>query len=120
MMITKGRYRGWDIGMGLVGGTDGQVEVQCSLANQCYYDKFKSTTDEQIREVFKIDSRDITFYRVAQDEPNGFVGFGWSFMFSGLQGDPTQYEFLAWMFRGIDKIMDTMNKANQDKTGQDK
>jgi hypothetical protein len=109
MVITKGRYRGWDIGMGLVGGTDGQVEVQCSLANQFYYDKFKSTTDEQIKEVFGIGSRDTTFYRMTDGET---PVFGWSFMFSGLQGDPTQYEFLAWMFRGIDKIMDIMNKTN--------
>ena len=109
MVITKGRYRGWDIGMGLVGGTDGQVEVHCSLANQYYYDKFKSTTDEQIREVFNIGSRDTTFYRTTDGET---PVFGWSFMFSGLQGDPTQYEFLAWMFRGIDKIMDIMNKTN--------
>ena len=112
MMIAKGRYRGWDIGVGIIEGTDGQIEVQCSLANKYYYDKFKSTSDGQIRDVFNIDSKDTRFYKMAQDEPNGFVGFGWSFMFSGLQGDPTQYEFLAWMFRGIDKIMDMMNKAN--------
>ena len=109
MVISRGRYRGWDIGMGLVGGTDGQVEVQCSLANQCCYDKFKSTTDEQIKEVFGIGSRDTTFYRTTDGET---PVFGWSFMFSGLQGDPTQYEFLACMFRRIDKIMDIMNKTN--------
>lgn len=107
MVITKGRYRGWDIGIGLVGGTDGQVDVRCSLANQFYYDKFNSTTDEQIKEVFNIDSKDITFYRMSDGETHVF---GWSFMFRELQGYPTQYEFLAWMFREIDKIMDIMNK----------
>ena len=107
MVIAKGRYRGWDIGIGLVGGTDGQVEVQCSLANQFYYDKFNSITDEQIKGVFNIDSKNITFYRMSDGEN---PVFGWSFMFSGLHGDPTQYEFLAWMFREIDKIMDMMNK----------
>lgn len=112
MVITKGRYRGWDIDVGIIEGTDGQIEVQCLLANKYYYDKFKSTSDEQIREVLKIGPKDTTFYRMAQDESNGFVGFGWSFMFSGLQGGPTQYEFLAWMFRGIDKIMDIMDKTN--------
>ena len=116
MMIAKGRYRGWDIGMGIVGGTDGQIEVQCSLANQFYYDKFRSISDEQIKEVFGIDSsKDTTFYRGADGET---PLFGWSFMFSGLQGDPTQYEFLAWMFRGIDKIVDMMNKSEPDKTNQ--
>ena len=109
MVISKGRYRGWDIGIGLLGGTDGQIEVQCSLANQCYHDKFKSTTNEQIKEVFGIGFRDTTFYRMTDGET---PVFGWSFMFSGLQGDTTQYEFLAWMFRGIDKIMDIMNKTN--------
>ena len=109
MVITKGRYRGWDIGIGLVGGTDGQVEVQCSPANQFYHDKFNLITDEQIKGVFNIDSKNITFYRMSDGET---PVFGWSFMFSGLQGDPTQYEFLAWMFRGIDKIMDVMNNSN--------
>lgn len=109
MRIANGRYRGWDIGVGILGGTDGQIEVQCSLANKFYYDKFQSITDDQIREVFNIDSKDTTFYRMSDMET---PVFGWSFMFSGLQGDPTQYEFLAWMFRGIDKIMDSMNKAN--------
>ena len=112
-MIAKGRYRGWDIGMGIVGGTDGQIEVQCSLANKYYYDKFKSTTDEQIKESFGIDLS--TFYRGTDGET---PLFGWSFMFSGLQGDPTQYEYLAWMFRGIDKIVDIMNKSEPDKANQ--
>ena len=115
MRIAMGRYRGWDIGVGILGGTDGQIEVQCSLANRYYYDKFKSTTDEQIRDVFGIDSKDTTFYRMKDGET---PVFGWSFMFSGLQGDPTQYEFLAWMFRGIDKIMDMMNKPKQNNANQ--
>lgn len=111
MVIAKGIYRGWDIGIGLLGGTDGQVEVQCALANKFYYDKFKSTTDEQIKGVFGIDSKNTTFYRMTDGET---PVFGWSFMFSGLQGDPTQYEFLAWMFRGIDKIMDIFNYSTDE------
>ena len=111
MVIAKGRYRGWDSGIVLLGGTDGQVEVQCALANKFYYDKFKSTTDEQIKGVFGIDSKNTTFYRMTDGET---PVFGWSFMFSGLQGYPTQYEFLAWMFRGIDKIMDIFNYSTDE------
>ena len=117
MNITNGSYRGWEITLSLMPGTSGQIVVDFNLKDHAWFSKFNSRiTDEQIRAAFNLpnpSTNDFNFERY-DEQKDGRCGFAWAFMFDRMQGRPTQYEFLACLFKGLDTIIDQM--MNKPKT----
>ena len=117
MNIANGTYRGWEITVSLFPGTSGQIVVDFNLKDHAWFSKFNSRiTDEQIRAAFNlpaVGTSDFPFERF-DEQKDGRCGFSWAFMFDRMQGRPTQYEFLACLFKGLDTIIDQM--MNKPKT----
>lgn len=117
MNIANGTYRGWEITVSLFPGTSGQIVVDFNLKDHSWFSQFNSRiTDEQIRAAFNLPNPGTDDFRFERcdEQKDGRCGFAWAFMFDRMQGRPTQYEFLACLFKGLDTIIDQM--MNKPKT----
>lgn len=118
MNITSGNYRGWHVSMDLINGTSGQIAVTFELKVPESMDVFKKeVTDAQLRRIFALpkgNSADLGFFRADGTEGNP-VGFQWCFMFDRLKGNPSQFEYLAFLFQGLDKVIDLIHKHQKVK-----
>lgn len=117
MNIANGTYRGWEITVSLFPETSGQIVVDFNLKDHSWFSKFNSRiTDEQIRAAFNLPKPGTDDFRLERcdEQRDGRCGFAWAFMFDRMQGRPTQYEFLACLFKGLDTLIDQM--MNKPKT----
>ena len=121
MNITHGVYRSWEIDVGMIPETSGQITVTLTSRNPKIREVFKEqVTDDKIQELFNLpkdpEARGAAFGRelgeVEENDPNVF-GFYWGFMFSNLKGSLSKYEFLSCIFKSIDKLMEYIKELTE-------
>ena len=105
MINTSGTYRGWKIKVGMVAETDGQMFGHCECCDEDsrFIEAFHDADDKVIREIFNFNEKNVEGFMYSRTE-NG-NGFFWTFMFSVLPKECTQYSYLAYIFRGIDSLL---------------
>ena len=106
MIITEGKYRGTEISLYLMPGTSGQVQCSIKFEESYWKAHMNVVKDEEIRKIFNLPEKDndlFSFHNlfIAPEESNKCEAILWNFNFGN---SISKYEFLAYVFRGIDKI----------------
>lgn len=103
MTITEGHYRGVKVNWTLANETDGQMWTTLQPINLFMKAHLKEIPEEEIRKCFSLPKKDEGSFAL-HVLPDNEKEINWCYMWSGVKGVSTQYEYLAYLFRGIDAL----------------
>ncbi len=109
MIIDKGVYRGTEIEFGLIPNCDGYIGVDIKIGNEKLVKHMNLITEEMVRKAFNFPEKNHTDF--ALNFVPGENTINYTFRFACLKGTATKFEYMAYIFRSVDKVLEPLIEA---------
>ena len=109
MIIEKGVYRGTEIEFGLIPNCDGYIGVDIKIGNEKLIKHMNLITEDIVRKAFNFPEKNHTDFALHFVPGENTIHY--TFRFACLKGTATKFEYMAYIFRSVDKILEPIIEA---------